>query len=141
MALPHRLVSTRRNVNNYEVVRIGGILAEPQEFRQTLHSSVIPAVAYCGIERRGLRISTNPSTAQWGEGAYVWPARLPLTGLPWIDVEAPAGILVEELRVNGQGPFYRLLPLAGNFIPVRVIGTNIPPQIIAQFRPLANLDD
>lgn len=136
----HRLLSTRRNVNDYDVIRIPGILAGPQEFRQTLHSSPIPPLAYCGIERRGLRISTNPATAQWGDGAYVWPAGLCFSTMPWVDIEAPAGTMIEELRVNGQNPFYRLLPLVGQFIPVRILGTNIPEQLIAQFRPFANLD-
>ncbi len=138
--LPRRLVDTRRNLNNYEVVRLGGIIAEPTEFRQTLHSSTIPAVAYLGIERRGLRISREGAQAQWGEGAYVWPARLHFTSLPWIDVEAPTGTLVEELRVKGQKPFYRLLPLTGDHIPVRVLGTNIPGEVIAQFRQFAPED-
>ena len=134
--LPHRLVQTRRNLNNYDVVRVGGIIAEPTEFRQTLHSASIPAVAYCGIERHGLRISKEGAAAQWGEGAYVWPPRLAFSNLPWIDVEAPGGTLIEELRVKGQNPFYRLLPLYGDYVKVRVICTNIPAGIIAQFRPL-----
>jgi hypothetical protein len=135
--LPTRLVQTRRNMNNYEVVRLGGILAQPTEFRQTLHSASIPAIAYWGIQVHGLRISTAGVSPQWGDGAYVWPARIDITSQPWVDIEAPTGTLIEELRVKGQNPFYRLLPLAGDHIRVRMLGTNIPGEILEQFRAFA----
>lgn len=55
----------------------------------------------------------------------------------YVDVQVFPGTLVEELRINGQKPFDRLLPLSGDYVKVESIGTNIPTATIDMFRPLA----
>jgi hypothetical protein len=135
---PAGIANTRRNVNSDAVVRLGGIVSERTRFRHTLHSAAVPAIAFYSIKQKGLRVSRNPVQAQWGDGAYVWAADAPMGGIPYVDVVALPGTLIEELHVKGQKPFYRLLPPTGDYVRVEAEGTNISDDVLEAFRDFAN---
>jgi hypothetical protein len=118
-------------------VRLAGIVTEPTEFRHTLHNATIPAVAFHRIKQQGLRISQGGAQAQYGRGAYAWPAKAKMEGVPYVDLMVPAGTMIEELRVNGAAPFYRFLPATGDHIRVEVLRTNVDEDMLEQFRELA----
>lgn len=50
--------------------------------------------------------------------------------------EVPAGVAVEDLQVEGKGTFYRLVPAAGNGVPVSIQGTHISKEMIDMFEKL-----
>jgi hypothetical protein len=134
-----RMIDTQANVGTQAVVRFCGIVTEPTEFRHTLHSAAIPPVAFWGIKQRGLRVSREGVSAQYGDGAYVWRAKADMGTRPFVDVVVPPGTMIEELHVNGQDPFYRLLPQSGDHIRVEVVGhKNLPDdETLEQYRSFA----
>jgi hypothetical protein len=92
------------------------------------------ALIYWHILNRGLMIQSGSANSQYGDGAYAWPAGFPIDRSPYIDLLILPGSLIEELRPAGKAYFYRLLPHSGNHIPVTVVGTNVDPKELEQWR-------
>lgn len=139
-----RMKATIENVQRGDVTRFAGVNSDyPLRFRHTLNTftfgggpvaSIRELLAYWSIVKRGLRISTGGASAQWGDGAYAWPADHAVGNRAYIDFEVPTGTLIEELHVPRQGIFYRLLPHAGHYIAIRLLGTNIPNEQLDQYK-------
>jgi hypothetical protein len=88
----------------------------------------IKEVSFARIESEGrLRLSTW-AKAHHGEGIYAWGRAQKGVG-KYVDIEVPAGTAVETLSVNGQ-TWYRLVPAAGDTLPVKVVGTNLTSEQI-----------
>jgi hypothetical protein len=133
-----RLLETQYNVLGQNITRSARVLTEPEVFRHTIRNFP-QEVIHARIEKEGLAISTGGSSAQYGPGAYAYGKAGPRGGV-YIDIEVPRGVAVETITVNGQTPFYRLLPATGERVPVRIIGTNLTKEQIAVGRRVAAED-
>jgi hypothetical protein len=143
-----RMKATCSEISGIRPIRFAGVNSDyPIQFRHVLNvfafgnaiagstSDGVPVgLAYWSIVKRGLRISTTRARAQWGVGAYAWPAGHPVGSRAYVDIEVPPGTLIEELHVPNQGVFYRLLPHSGECIAVSVLGTNIPSSHLADYK-------
>jgi hypothetical protein len=124
-----RLQGDQRNLLNTKVERSSSVLQKPTRFRHSLFKSDNPPATYIQIRRSGKLVMSTGGGAHYGEGVYVYGTEV--ENLPnMIEVEVPSGVAVEELRPEGQGVFYRLVPASGNGVPVVIKDTNIPEETI-----------
>jgi len=129
-----RLQKSQRNLQNMKVERTSYVLKKPTSFRHSLFKADIPAATYNQIKRSGKLLISTGGGAHYGEGVYVYAVGKEVPS--FIDIEVPAGVAVEELQVEGQGTFYRLVPAAGNGVPVNIQGTDISKEMIDTFEKL-----
>ncbi len=124
-----RLLADQRNVQKMNLQRSSSVLQKPTRFRHSLFRSGNPAATYVQIQRSGKLIMSTGAGAHYGEGVYVYGTEM--ENLPnMIEVEVPSGVAVEELRPEGEGVYYRLVPASGNSVPVVIKDTNIPEEAI-----------
>lgn len=131
-----RLYKTQVNLQNNNVVRKAYVLSEPRTFRHTLSGGgTPPGLTYNYIKNRGNLRFSNGVRAHYGEGVYTWAAGKSVKN--YIDIEVPAGVAVEELKVEGVGEWYRLVSAEGTSVPVKVIGTDIAEDEIKQYEAIS----
>lgn len=132
-----RLRNTAVDLLGKNPIRTAEVLTKPRTYRHTLTGG-IPGVNYARIEMEGsMRLSTGVD-AHYGEGVYAWHAGQSGVGT-YIDVEVPAGMGVETLKVGGQS-WVRIVPPGGDVLPVKIVGTNVPAQQIDFGRKMVKPD-
>lgn len=137
----HRLESTARD-NGNRVHRIRDILSQPFHGRHVMNfrraadmiagQPIIEASRFWNIKQSGLIISKG-GTAIYGDGAYCFSIRTPPTRDSdyYIDLEIPPGIGCEQISIPDiTAYYYRFLPAVGDTIPVRILGSNIPTNVL-----------
>jgi hypothetical protein len=124
-----RLQDSQRNLLKSNVTRSSSVLQKATRFRHSLFRSSNPAATYNQIKRTGKLLMSNGAGAHYGEGVYVYGTEM--SKIPsYIEVEVSSGVAVEELQVEGQGTFYRLVPGTGDGVPIIIRDTNIPEEDI-----------
>jgi hypothetical protein len=134
-----RLLKSQRNLQNSKVVRNSFVLDKPTVFRHSLFSASIRAAVFNRIKQMGKLLMSSGAGAHYGEGVYVYAVGKNVPS--YIDVEVSAGVAVEELKVEGQGTFYRLVPPTENAVPVVIKGTNIPEDEIKTYEGILKSTD
>lgn len=133
-----RLLKTMVNLQGKDVVRTARLLSGPEVFRHTL-TAEIPGVSYARIEKEAALRLSKGAKAHYGEGVYAWPKGATGVG-KFIDIEVPKGAAVEHLVVrqaNGATQaWFRLVPAAGDTLPVKIVGTNLSKEEIELGRAL-----
>jgi hypothetical protein len=126
-----RLRNTMEDAQSKNPLRSAEVLTSPKVYRHHLTSG-FPGSSYVSIQKEGaLRLAPQGSvSAQYGEGVYAWPGGRP-TNEPYIDIEVPPGTAVEKLDFGNKN-WVRMVPPTGKSLPVKIVGTNVPDNLIEQ---------
>jgi RHS repeat-associated protein len=129
-----RAIETRVNLTSVPMTKTLENAAG-RTFRHNIREGYaeIAALRSAQIEDTGKMYMSVGERAQHGPGVYAWAGDRQ-TKLFYIDIEVPPGTVAEKIMDEQGNYFYRLVPPEGEELPVKVVGTNIPDDLMQEAR-------